>query len=205
MKVCSECKLTKPLEEFYKDRNKRDGLNVYCKPCARARAKRFKMRPPRIPAPEGMKRCVICKTTKLLDEFHNSKQTFDGKDDRCKQCAYELHKAWRAKNLEKAADNGRRWRAENPERARDHDRKKAHGVPLGWYNATLALQEGKCAICNSPEAGGRGDFHVDHCHSSGAIRGLLCHHCNLMIGNAKDNVETLNSAIAYLLKHKQST
>lgn len=56
-------------------------------------------------------------------------------------------------------------------------------------------QNCRCAIC-----GGRGTFllAVDHHHDNGLVRGLLCSSCNLMLGNANDDVEILKSAIAYL-------
>tara|TARA_R110002072_G_C7617892_1_gene505648 strand:+ start:98 stop:529 length:432 start_codon:yes stop_codon:yes gene_type:complete len=39
---------------------------------------------------------------------------------------------------------------------------------------------------------------IDHCHSSGNVRGLLCHNCNVMIGHGRDNISTLTAAIEYL-------
>jgi hypothetical protein len=45
---------------------------------------------------------------------------------------------------------------------------------------------------------GRGTFHVDHCHETGKIRGLLCHSCNTGIGKLGDNLEGLQKAVSYL-------
>lgn len=42
--------------------------------------------------------------------------------------------------------------------------------------------------------------HVDHCHTTNDIRGLLCRHCNLLLGHAKDRVVVLQAAIRYLRK-----
>ena len=55
-------------------------------------------------------------------------------------------------------------------------------------------QEGACKICrkNFPE------LCVDHDHESGNVRGLLCHHCNTMLGLAFDDVSTLTNAIKYI-------
>lgn len=56
----------------------------------------------------------------------------------------------------------------------------------------------RCAICRTDAPGGKGGFHVDHCHDAGVVRGLLCHHCNVALGNFKDDVELLRAAVAYL-------
>jgi hypothetical protein len=71
----------------------------------------------------------------------------------------------------------------------------------GDYDRLLASQGGRCAICGRGEAGGRGGrFHVDHDHSSGAIRGLLCHACNLGIGLLGDDPAVMTAAIHYLTR-----
>ncbi len=61
-------------------------------------------------------------------------------------------------------------------------------------------QNGLCAI--GGEILERGKFtHVDHCHKTGRVRALLCHHCNMGIGHFKDNTEKLSAAIKYLEQH----
>lgn len=67
----------------------------------------------------------------------------------------------------------------------------------------LKKQNGGCAICKSKVSGGKGAFHVDHCHKTGKIRGLLCHFCNVGLGVFKDDVKTLSVAIAYLKKNEE--
>lgn len=88
------------------------------------------------------------------------------------------------------------------------------GLTIDSFAAMLADQEGRCAICRTAEPGGRhGTWHVDHdrscCPRTGScgacIRGLLCQHCNLMIGQARDDVERLRAAIGYLERRTQST
>lgn len=57
-----------------------------------------------------------------------------------------------------------------------------------------------CAICGTSDWMGRhgGRPHVDHDHETGKVRGMLCHNCNLMIGYAKEDIQTLRRAITYL-------
>jgi hypothetical protein len=111
--------------------------------------------------------------------------------------ARENMKRWRANNPEKSKEIQRRFRKKFPERHKRYFLKKSYGMTLEQREAMLAAQGGKCAICTSPEPNGR-YWHIDHCHSSMKVRGLLCNNCNLMLGHSKDNVETLAAAIRYL-------
>jgi len=61
----------------------------------------------------------------------------------------------------------------------------------------VSIQSGGCAICNkklTPRSG----THIDHCHATGKIRGLLCQLCNIGIGQSLDNPEIFRKAINYL-------
>jgi hypothetical protein len=63
-----------------------------------------------------------------------------------------------------------------------------------------AEQQGKCKICGLEPKTARG-LHVDHCHSTSKVRGLLCHGCNVSIGSMKEDPEILSKAIEYLRSH----
>ena len=82
-----------------------------------------------------------------------------------------------------------------------------YGITLSDAERIRNRQDGQCAICGValPEileyklvAAGMA---VDHCHSSGMVRGLLCRNCNLLLGHAKDCTKILGNAINYLLRH----
>ena len=60
-----------------------------------------------------------------------------------------------------------------------------------------ALNTGVCGICGTTESGYY-DFHIDHDHETGEIRGLLCNTCNLGLGHFKDNPALLEAAVQYL-------
>ena len=78
-----------------------------------------------------------------------------------------------------------------------------YGINLAQYNLILKSQKGVCAICGQPEANHiLGGLSVDHDHKTFKIRGLLCKKCNLLLGYAKDKVEILKSAIAYLERNQ---
>ena len=91
----------------------------------------------------------------------------------------------------------RRWYAANKEHAAATARMRRYGLTVEQYEAMFAAQGFKCATCPSTEPGPK-SWHVDHCHTSGRVRGILCHHCNMMLGGAKDNPDTLLRAVAYL-------
>lgn len=79
---------------------------------------------------------------------------------------------------------------------------KTYGITLENYNKMLQEQDGCCKICSTTEPGGKGVFHVDHCHNSLAVRGLLCVNCNMMLGLVYDKPDVLLNAIKYLEEHK---
>jgi Recombination endonuclease VII len=67
----------------------------------------------------------------------------------------------------------------------------------------LAVPNKRCGICGSTEYNGKG-WHVDHCHKTGKFRAILCGTCNVGLGQFKDNISTLKSAIKYLEKFKNA-
>jgi hypothetical protein len=92
----------------------------------------------------------------------------------------------------------------NPDIRRRYALKSTYGLTIEQYDFILESQGNCCAICKTDTPNGKGRFHVDHDHATNEVRGLLCHHCNLALGNFKDNVSTLLSAIEYLNKSVKS-
>jgi hypothetical protein len=76
--------------------------------------------------------------------------------------------------------------------------RRNYGIGIGDYDSMYESQGGKCKICFLDKPYGRGGFHVDHCHASGVIRGLLCAKCNMMLGMANDDTQLLSRAIDYI-------
>lgn len=79
-----------------------------------------------------------------------------------------------------------------------------YGITIDDYNKMLKEQNGKCKICYRSDTGRKSSkyFVVDHFHSTGTIRGLLCHKCNVGLGKFEDNVNILSKAITYLKEAK---
>ena len=89
----------------------------------------------------------------------------------------------------------REYRKKHPEKIRRNRLKMSYGLSLESYHAMLMAQDNKCAICLSTF---KKTPHVDHCHETKKVRGLLCSNCNTGIGYFKENILILRSAEDYL-------
>lgn len=88
---------------------------------------------------------------------------------------------------------------ETPEKKRDYALRTKYGITLAQYEQMYSEQQGECYICSSDSK-----LFVDHCHETGQVRGLLCHHCNLVLGHAFDNPSILRLAATYLEQNDRS-
>ena len=79
--------------------------------------------------------------------------------------------------------------------------KRRYGLTLEDLQTMRDAQGNQCAVCGEGLTSG-GAVHLDHCHETGVVRGILCRHCNLMLGHARDNPETLMAAAAYLKRYQ---
>lgn len=115
---------------------------------------------------------------------------------------------YREANRAMLAEKSRAYKAANPdvilahrrltaEAHADRKRQVKYGLEPGEFDQMLADQQGRCAICRTDTPKGHG-WQVDHCHDSGAVRGILCHSCNVGIGHLKDDPTLLEAAVAYL-------
>ena len=81
----------------------------------------------------------------------------------------------------------------------DRSLKNRYGIVKITFNKILEAQNNSCGICYTKTPGGKGNsFHVDHCHISDKIRGLLCVRCNLGLGALKDSKDVVSKAMNYL-------
>lgn len=81
-----------------------------------------------------------------------------------------------------------------------HYLKKLYGMTLEQYREMEEQQDYRCAICREPETQNR-NLAVDHCHSTGKVRDLLCQSCNTAIGKLKDSPELIRAAADYIESH----
>lgn len=101
------------------------------------------------------------------------------------------------KHRERRLKKKREWHAVNRDKNRAEHLRRKFGLTLAEFNAMRDSQGGKCAGCATTMLPGW-DTNVDHCHTTGLIRGLLCRKCNLAIGMVADSPETLETLAAYL-------
>ena len=123
--------------------------------------------------------------------------------DSCRKVRARLHRAnWGMRNRDRLSDAGRAYREANADRYAEYQYKRRYGLTFSEVEGLWEAQGKACAICRDPlrlrGEKGRDKVVVDHCHDTGAVRGLLCTPCNLMIGYANDRPETLSLAIQYL-------
>lgn len=106
-----------------------------------------------------------------------------------------------AKHKEKIKERNRIKDLQNPERVKFRKRKshlKMYGLTVEDYQQMYHRQEGRCAICQKETE----DFNIDHNHTTGKARGLLCRFCNLGIGNLRDDINLVRNAVLYLEKYQ---
>lgn len=139
--------------------------------------------------------CTKCGEEKESDAFHSRKDSKDGKRSQCKVCTNK-------RNLQKY-HTSEETREQHHKASRKHNLKERYGITPEDYDRILEEQGGVCKICGGTDvrtSGGRKAkfFCVDHCHSTGKVRGLLCHGCNVGLGAFKDSSDFLLRAINYL-------
>lgn len=123
---------------------------------------------------DGRKKCSHCLREYDISHFAFKKQASDGYCGHCRTCA------------------------------RDSALRSKYGISLKDYETMLVEQGSRCACCNKhiSECLRKGEInlHVDHDHTTGKVRGLLCCNCNTLIGKLKDDIDTAARVISYLIK-----
>ena len=132
----------------------------------------------------GTKHCKSCNTTKPIEDFYVRNKTSMVRHSTCKEC-----------DKKRLAENY------DPIKYREQHLQRSYGITQQDYDVMLVEQNHQCAICGTTDPGGRHNsnyFVVDHCHTTGKVRKLLCHNCNTALGLIGDNTQVLQSMIKYL-------
>lgn len=116
--------------------------------------------------------------------------------NRKKATAYKLE--WSRKNRGHLSEYRKRYHRLHPEVRRNRDLKRAYGITLAEYTKLFEEQGCRCAICNTDAPQTKHKWHTDHDHATGHVRGILCSHCNVMLGQSGESINTLSAAIEYL-------
>lgn len=127
-----------------------------------------------------MKRCKYCTEEKPLSQFPKHSGHKDGHAAICKDCKRHKYPTTPAQK----------------QRAYERQIKRNYGITVDQYDDMYRSQNGLCAGCKQTNNGSK--FHIDHCHVSGVVRGLLCNKCNIALGLVNDRVDVLANLISYL-------
>ena len=136
-----------------------------------------------------MKKCTKWGEQKPLSEFHKHKNSKDGVTRMCAKCS---------------TNQSRDWYRKNPHVKKNANLLREYGISLEQFENMKAKQHGKCAICQN-EFKDSVDTCVDHNHTTGQVRELLCNHCNRAIGLFKESIAAVKSALLYLEKYNSKT
>ena len=132
-------------------------------------------------------KCTECKQIKPSNSFHSDKSKPNRKASRCKKCN-NIHAA--------------RWYRNNKAVVQNLQFNRRYGISSHDVADIHSRQHGVCAICGEPPSDRYKKLHVDHCHETGRVRGLLCHECNHGLGKFKDDLDILASATSYLINSR---
>lgn len=148
----------------------------------------------------NLRKCAKCKISKELSPENYNRETRD-KQGFCRYCR-ACKRQYNIDNLDRRVASNVRCKLRDPEgykmRAKTKRMKALYGMSLQDYQDRFSAQGEKCLICEARDS----DFHVDHCHSTGEVRGILCGTCNRGLGQFKDNITILLSAVDYLNQSK---
>jgi hypothetical protein len=134
--------------------------------------------------PSMTKTCRDCKRELPVDDFYLVSKSGPLRRPECISCNLKYQRS-----------------RYNPLRKKAEHLKSLYGITLEEFYSKLEEQNYKCAICEIDTPSGNGsNFYVDHNHTTGQIRSLLCHHCNMLIGHAKEDKKILLDTVQYLAK-----
>jgi hypothetical protein len=192
---CNKCEQDKPESEFY------PSYKTRCKACYKADAKAYR----ESIESKDSRECGKCKQTLDKSEFYKG-------CTRCKKCQCEVTNSNRARRAQRIKEG-------NPAKCSQCKQVKPaesfgqgkntycleclsvrnaarnYGISIGEAEKLRAVT--CCAICNKDLATTK-DRHIDHCHDTGTVRGILCHSCNTGLGHFRDDPELMMAAIRYV-------
>ena len=224
--ICSRCQKCQTVDDFPKHAGKVGGRDFTCNTCHREAATKcnnaktrktgrrwgfvtcrwcnaeiFKkeIRAHLIACPQcpacgpNEKICSLCQSPVSRSNFPKHQREPDGLGNCCKPCTQQRSNDW-WKDPAHRTDRMHFLLNKNYGLSRDGDE----------YEAVLAMQGGRCAICGRLPSGGPKNrrLHADHDHVTGKFRALLCNHCNPGLGHFHDDVALMIQAICFITDHR---
>lgn len=181
LKQCYLCLEFKYLIEFSKSDRYRDGVRNNCRACAVRKSTEWaRLNPDRT------------KDRKKRWTENNRESVRKSSRERYARDAVKR----------RASAQQRRATPEGKETRRWEWIKRKYGLSKDQWNALFDSQGQRCGCCSTSEPGHKRGWHVDHNHTTGQVRGIVCGNCNTMLGCAKESPDNLLAGIAYLDRHR---
>jgi hypothetical protein len=182
---CSICNSWKSPTEYYKNKERADGLDPYCKNCRKEKTAKWRGENP-----------------KRAAEYHKRWRAKQPKQPKkIRQPKPKLPKPVRTpkpKPIKSPKSPKIKLSPDEIKRQVRHSQiKKVFGISLVEYEQRRTKANGRCAVCGTETK----KLHLDHDHATGKLRDFLCHRCNLALGLVNDNISRLSSLIDYLKLH----
>jgi hypothetical protein len=180
--ICTKCNIEHSITEFRKDQHNPTGYHVHCRTCFNLSQKEYRAKNRTVVNTyannyykENAERIKAMRKLKRqgkdTSELH-SKKTFD-------ETSYYNRGGWKKRRETSWKQRG------------------IVGMTYALYEQMLINQNNTCAICDVKHTDIK-KLHVDHCHKTGEVRGLLCNNCNNGMGKLGDSIERLELVINYL-------
>ena len=120
-----------------------------------------------------------------------------------KELKKELKKKWDSENVEHRKEYAKKFNVMRPDYHKEKHLAYAYGLSIEEYEKMRLAQNCRCAVCGKHEQDThRKRLFVDHDHSTGKIRALLCQQCNTALGMVNDDKDVLFALVGYLEEHK---
>lgn len=175
-KRCTGCERGLPVAAFARDKNRSDGLQVRCRECVAAYSAAHYRRRREVMGKPVREKVNVPVGHKL-----------------CRACGeVKPHNEWH-RNATASDGLSTRCKACRAVQGRERHLQRHYGLTEAERDDLVASQAGVCCICLSAPAA-----HVDHCHKTGRVRGVLCFSCNAALGQFKDRPDAIRRAAAYV-------
>mgnify|MGYP003626547506 CR=1 FL=1 len=123
---------------------------------------------------------------------YDRKRNLENKDERRKNYL---------NNKDKIIEQSKKYYSQNKEMRRGYRLKELYNITIDQYNKMFTDQKGCCKICERHQSKLSKRLGVDHNHTTGKVRGLLCDSCNTNIGKYNEDTKILNKMIEYIKEH----
>lgn len=197
-KTCIGCQQSKSLDSFPIDRKMKGGRGGRCKVCTNEAARAWRAARPEVVAQRNEARRNA--PSDVVDARNAARRAAYAEDETLRERLRSQAQAWREANPDKVEAQKVRDR-ENHVHDPNASRQRwlrAYGLTQEKYEELVALQDGRCAVCDRACARYGARLPIDHNHDTGRVRGLVCDNCNKALGLFNDDVGLLLAAASYL-------